>query len=154
MGKCKLDSLIDAAMTQLKEEGWIHHLARHAVACFLTRGDLFISWEEGARVFDRDLIDAVGLLNNGNWMRLSASSFFYQYFRVYGPHSFAKYDKEGVCETFTSAQEHAFKIHLRTLDGARKYESRCIIGVDYPKPMVDHAVAETVHGLDERGARG
>ncbi|KAL3929095.1 MAG: hypothetical protein SGPRY_002102, partial [Prymnesium sp.] len=30
---------IDAAMTQLRREGWIHHLARHAVACFLTRGD-------------------------------------------------------------------------------------------------------------------
>lgn len=28
---------IDAIMTQLREEGWIHHLARHAVACFLTR---------------------------------------------------------------------------------------------------------------------
>lgn len=31
---------IDAIMTQLRQEGWIHHLARHAVACFLTRGDL------------------------------------------------------------------------------------------------------------------
>ena len=38
---------IDAIMTQLREEGWIHHLARHAVACFLTRGDLWISWEDG-----------------------------------------------------------------------------------------------------------
>ena len=38
---------IDAIMTQLKREGWIHHLARHAVACFLTRGDLWVSWEEG-----------------------------------------------------------------------------------------------------------
>jgi cryptochrome len=28
---------IDASMPQLKEEGWIHHLGRHAVACFLTR---------------------------------------------------------------------------------------------------------------------
>jgi cryptochrome len=37
---------IDAAMTQLRKEGWIHHLARHAVACFLTRGDLYLSWEE------------------------------------------------------------------------------------------------------------
>ena len=26
--------------------GWIHHLARHAVACFLTRGDLYQHWEE------------------------------------------------------------------------------------------------------------
>jgi cryptochrome len=31
---------IDAIMTQLRTEGWIHHLARHCVACFLTRGDL------------------------------------------------------------------------------------------------------------------
>lgn len=41
---------IDAIMTQLRQEGWIHHLARHAVACFLTRGDLWISWEEGQKV--------------------------------------------------------------------------------------------------------
>ena len=41
---------IDAIMRQLKTEGWIHHLARHAVACFLTRGDLWISWEEGQQV--------------------------------------------------------------------------------------------------------
>lgn len=41
---------IDAIMVQLKKDGWIHHLARHAVACFLTRGDLWISWEEGMKV--------------------------------------------------------------------------------------------------------
>uniref|UniRef100_A0A4W5L8N1 Cryptochrome circadian regulator 4 n=1 Tax=Hucho hucho TaxID=62062 RepID=A0A4W5L8N1_9TELE len=41
---------IDAIMTQLRQECWIHHLARHAVACFLTRGDLWISWEEGMKV--------------------------------------------------------------------------------------------------------
>ena len=41
---------IDAIMTQLRQEGWIHHLARHAVACFLTRGDLWLSWEEGMKV--------------------------------------------------------------------------------------------------------
>ena len=41
---------IDAIMIQLRQEGWIHHLARHAVACFLTRGDLWMSWEEGMKV--------------------------------------------------------------------------------------------------------
>ncbi len=45
---------IDAIMTQLRQEGWIHHLARHAVACFLTRGDLWISWEEGMKVCARN----------------------------------------------------------------------------------------------------
>ena len=41
---------IDAIMTQLRQEGWVHHLARHSVACFLTRGDLWCSWEEGMKV--------------------------------------------------------------------------------------------------------
>lgn len=41
---------IDAIMKQLRKEGWIHHLARHSVACFLTRGDLWLSWEEGMKV--------------------------------------------------------------------------------------------------------
>lgn len=38
---------IDAIMRQLRHEGWIHHLARHSVACFLTRGGCYISWERG-----------------------------------------------------------------------------------------------------------
>lgn len=46
------------SVIQLREEGWIHHLARHAVACFLTRGDLWISWEEGMKVFEELLLDA------------------------------------------------------------------------------------------------
>jgi len=44
---------IDAIMTQLREEGWIHHLARHAVACFLTRGDLYQSWTKGQEVIKK-----------------------------------------------------------------------------------------------------
>lgn len=61
---------IDAIMTQLRTEGWIHHLARHSVACFLTRGDLFISWERGAEVFEELLLDYDWSLNVGNWLWL------------------------------------------------------------------------------------
>lgn len=57
---------------------WIHHLARHAVACFLTRGDLWQSWEDGAAVFDDLLLDADWSVNNFNWQWLSCSAFFYQ----------------------------------------------------------------------------
>ena len=53
---------IDAIMTQLRLEGWIHPLARHAVACFLTRGDLWISWEEGMKV---NVCSGVGILLRG-----------------------------------------------------------------------------------------
>lgn len=65
-------------------------------ACFLTRGDLYVSWERGRDTFDRLLIDGDPSINSGNWMWLAASSFFYQYFRVYSPITFGKkYDPEG-----------------------------------------------------------
>lgn len=81
---------IDAIMTQLREEGWIHHLARHAVACFLTRGDLWISWEEGMKVFEELLLDADWSVNAGMWMWLSCSSFFQQFFHCYCPVRFGR----------------------------------------------------------------
>ncbi|GBP64109.1 Cryptochrome-1 [Eumeta japonica] len=88
---------IDAIMKQLISEGWIHHLARHMVACFLTRGDLWISWEEGAKIFEKYLLDYDWALNSGNWLWLSASAFFYKYFRVYSPIAFGKKtDKDGL----------------------------------------------------------
>lgn len=58
---------IDAIMRQLRQEGWIHHLARHSVACFLTRGGCYISWERGAEVFEELLIDHESACNTGNW---------------------------------------------------------------------------------------
>ncbi|XP_021706475.1 cryptochrome-1, partial [Aedes aegypti] len=79
---------IDAIMTQLREEGWIHHLARHAVACFLTRGDLWISCEEGMKVFEELLLDADWSVNAGMW--LSCSSFFQQFFHCYCPVKFGR----------------------------------------------------------------
>jgi cryptochrome len=137
---------IDAAMTQLRLEGWIHHLARHAVACFLTRGDLFVHWEWGRDAFDRDLVDADWALNNGNWMWLSCSCFFYQYFRVYGPHSFAKkYDKDGAYVKHylpvlkNMPAKYVYEPWLAPLDVQKK--AGCVVGVDYPAPIVDHATA-------------
>ncbi|PIK55338.1 putative cryptochrome-1, partial [Apostichopus japonicus] len=66
---------IDACMKQLRMEGWIHQVARHAVACFLTRGDLWISWEEGLQVFYKYLLDADYSVCSGNWMWVSSSAF-------------------------------------------------------------------------------
>ncbi|KAH9873354.1 hypothetical protein J1614_005752 [Plenodomus biglobosus] len=87
---------IDALMRQLKEEGWIHHLGRHAVACFLTRGGCYIDWERGAEVFEEWLIDHEAACNIGNWQWLSCTAFFSQFFRCYSPIAFPqKWDKEG-----------------------------------------------------------
>ena len=134
---------IDAAMTQLRTQGWIHHLARHAVACFLTRGDFWVHWELGRDVFDKLLLDADWSLNNGNWMWLSASAYFHQYFRVYGPVSFPKkYDPEGVyVRHFIPAlkdmpKKYIYEPWTAPIDVQRA--AKCIIGVDYPRPVVIH----------------
>jgi cryptochrome len=87
---------VDAVMNQLRIEGWMHHLGRHLVACFLTRGDLWQHWEAGRDVFDKYLLDADYALNNANWQWLSASAFFHQYWKVYSPITFFRdKDKKG-----------------------------------------------------------
>eukprot|EP00038_Savillea_parva_P020948 m.32916 g.32916 ORF g.32916 m.32916 type:complete len:542 (+) comp4946_c0_seq1:304-1929(+) len=141
---------IDAIMTQLRNEGWIHHLARHAVACFLTRGDLWQSWEKGAAVFDRLLLDADWSLNNGNWMWLSCSSFFYQYFRCYSPVSFGKktdpegaYIKKHLPILRKFPKKYIYEPWTAPLDVQKK--AGCIIGKDYPKPTVDHKEVSKVN---------
>lgn len=136
---------IDAIMTQLKTEGWIHHLARHAVACFLTRGDLWVSWEHGQKVFEELLLDADWSLNAGNWMWLSASAFFHQYFRVYSPVAFGKKtDKHGdyikkylpILKKYPT--EYIYEPWKAPLSVQKA--ANCIIGKDYPKPIVQHEV--------------
>lgn len=87
---------IDALMRQLRQEGWIHHLGRHAVACFLTRGGCYISWERGADVFEEWLLDHETACNAGNWQWLSCTAFYAMYYRCYSPIQFPKKtDKEG-----------------------------------------------------------
>ncbi|KAI9684192.1 MAG: hypothetical protein M1829_003462 [Trizodia sp. TS-e1964] len=87
---------IDALMRQLRQEGWIHHLGRHAVACFLTRGGCYIDWARGANVFEEWLLDHEASCNIGNWQWLSCSAFYALYYRVYSPIAFPKKtDAEG-----------------------------------------------------------
>lgn len=134
---------IDACMIQLRQEGWIHHLGRHAVACFLTRGDLWQSWEAGAEHFESHLLDADYALNGFNWLWLSCSGFFYQYFRCYSPVAFQKKNDP------SGAYIRKYLPVLAKLPDKYIYEpwtapmavqqtAGIRIGMDYPKPMVDH----------------
>lgn len=134
---------IDAIMTQLRVEGWIHHLARHAVACFLTRGDLWQHWEEGAKVFDLYLLDSDWALNNANWQWLSCSNFFHQYFRVYSPVAFGKktdkngdYIRKWLPQLKDMPAKYIYEPWTAPLSVQRS--SSCIIGTHYPAPIVNH----------------
>ncbi|XP_069354390.1 cryptochrome-1-like isoform X2 [Maniola hyperantus] len=134
---------IDAIMIQLREEGWIHHLARHAVACFLTRGDLFISWEEGMKVFDELLLDADWSVNAGMWMWLSCSSFFQQFFHCYCPVRFGrKTDPNGdFIRKYIPALKNMPTRYIHEpwqAPAAVQEAARCHVGRDYPMPIVDH----------------
>lgn len=136
---------IDAIMRQLEQEGWIHHLARHAVACFLTRGDLWCHWEDGMKVFEEYLLDADWALNAGNWMWLSASAFFHQYFRVYSPVAFGKktdpngdFIRKYVPELKNYPSGIIYEPWKANIKSQEAY--KCVLGKDYPHRIVDHDV--------------
>ena len=57
---------INAIVRQLRQEGWIHHLSRHSIPCFLTRGGYYISWERSAEVFEELLINHEKTCTSGN----------------------------------------------------------------------------------------
>ncbi|KAF3195547.1 hypothetical protein TWF106_005435 [Orbilia oligospora] len=133
---------IDAIMIQLKTEGWIHHLARHAVACFLTRGGCYIDWERGAEVFEEWLLDHEISCNAGNWQWLSCTAFFSQYMRIYSPIAFPqKTDKEGnyvrhyIPQLKNFPEKYIYEPWKCPIPDQRA--AGCMIGKDYPKPMFD-----------------
>lgn len=137
---------IDAIMRQLQNEGWIHHLARHAVACFLTRGDLWISWEEGQKVFEQTLIDSDYSMNAGNWMWLSASAFSHHYTKIFHPVKFGKrtdstgeYVRRYIKELKDFPAKYIYEPWTAPIEIQK--EAKCIIGIDYPLPVVDHVEA-------------
>ena len=139
---------IDACMRQLTTTGWMHHLGRHAVACFLTRGDLWITWEKGAAVFEEHLLDADWAINTFNWLALSGvATWSPPYFRVYNP---SPDSKSSLNVPNVDAFIRTYVPELKNFPGkylvapwkapiADQRKANCLIGTDYPRPCVDHA---------------
>ena len=138
---------IDAMMRQLEETGWIHHLGRHAVSCFLTRGQLWQNWTYGRDVFERKLVDSDWALNNGNWLWLAGvAPFSMPYYRIYNPCPDSKsslnaettnadFIRYWVPELKSFPSKYIFEPHLAPISIQKSLN--CIIGVDYPLPIVD-----------------
>lgn len=88
--------LIDAAMTQLNETGWMHNRLRMVTAMFLSK-NLLIDWKKGEEYFMKNLIDGDHSSNVGGW-QWSASTGVdaAPYFRIFNPITQSeKFDKEG-----------------------------------------------------------
>ncbi|OWK50449.1 Cryptochrome-1 [Lonchura striata] len=114
---------------------------------------LQISWYKDAErlhkwkmVFEELLLDADYSINAGNWMWLSASAFFHQYTRIFCPVRFGKRtDPEGnyirkylpILKNFPS--KYIYEPWIASEEEQKL--AGCIIGQDYPFPMVNHKEA-------------
>jgi deoxyribodipyrimidine photo-lyase len=77
--------LVDAAMRQLNQTGWMHNRLRMVVASFLTK-HLLIDWRLGEKYFMQNLIDGDLASNNGGWQWAASTGCDAQpYFRVFNP---------------------------------------------------------------------
>ena len=77
--------LVDAAMRQLNQTGWMHNRLRMVVASFLTK-HLLIDWRQGEQYFMEHLIDGDLASNNGGWQWSASTGCDAQpYFRIFNP---------------------------------------------------------------------
>ena len=138
--------LVDAAMAQINQTGYMHNRLRMVTASFLVK-DLGIDWRRGERYFAEKLIDYDLAANNGGWQwAASTGSDAQPWFRIFNPVTQSqKFDPEGRFirrylprfARLPDALIHA-PWRARPIDLA---EAGIALGRDYPEPLVDHEAA-------------
>jgi deoxyribodipyrimidine photo-lyase len=138
--------LVDAAMAQINQTGYMHNRLRMVVASFLVK-DLGIDWRWGEKYFAEHLIDFDLAANNGGWQWASSSGCDAQpYFRIFNPISQSeKFDPQGKfirrylpqLAALPNDAIHAPWLAKPLVLGAAGVK----LGESYPLPMVDHAGA-------------
>ena len=138
--------VVDAAMRQLAESGWMHNRARMIVASFLVK-DLLVDWRWGERHFMQHLVDGDPASNNGGWQWTAGTGTdAAPYFRIFNPVlQGKKHDPQGayvrrwVPELARVPDKFLHQPWKMPLEVQK--QAGCIIGQDYPAPIVDHAWA-------------
>ncbi|MCC2638201.1 MAG: deoxyribodipyrimidine photo-lyase type [Moraxellaceae bacterium] len=130
--------IVDAAMRQLRQTGWMHNRLRMIVAMFLTK-DLFIDWRWGEKFFMQQLIDGDLAANNGGWQwSASTGNDAAPYFRIFNPVTQGrKFDPDGrfIREYVAELRDFDGDVHEPHGRGQASLFSA------YPPPMVDHGAA-------------
>jgi len=138
--------LVDAALRQLHQTGYMHNRLRMVVASFLTK-DLGIDWRAGERHFAEHLNDYDLAANNGGWQWAASTGCDAQpWFRIFNPVTQSqRFDPQGafirryVPELARVPDRH---IHLpAAMPAAALQACGMRLGEDYPHPVVDHARA-------------
>jgi deoxyribodipyrimidine photo-lyase len=138
--------LVDAAMRQLEQAGWMHNRLRMVAASFLAK-DLGLDWRLGEAWFAEKLLDFDLAANNGGWQWAASTGCDAQpWFRIFNPVTQSeKFDAEGrFIRRYLPelAAVSAKFIHAPwRMDAAQQAACGVVIGRDYPAPVVDHAAA-------------
>jgi deoxyribodipyrimidine photo-lyase len=138
---------VDAGMRQLRREGWMPNRLRLVVGSFLTK-DLGIDWRWGERWFMRLLLDGDEANNNGNWQWIASVGVDPQpaFRRIYNPARHQeRYDPHGdYVRRYVPELSDVPDRHLGepwTMPADVQAACGCVIGRDYPEPIVDHVEA-------------
>ncbi|MBS0355186.1 MAG: deoxyribodipyrimidine photo-lyase [Proteobacteria bacterium] len=138
--------IVDAAMRQILHSGFMHNRLRMIVASFLTK-DLGIDWRRGEAFFAEHLNDFDLAANNGGWQWAASTGCDAQpWFRIFNPVTQSeKFDPDGAfIRRYLPelAKVPAKFIHAPwTMPPIDQQLAGCMIGKDYPAPIVDHAQA-------------
>lgn len=134
--------LVDAAMQELIQTGFMHNRMRMVVSQFLTK-DLLIDWTWGEQLFNYHLIDYDAASNIHGWQwSASTGTDAVPYFRMFNPiRQSERFDKQALyIKTFLPILND---IDAKYLHDTSKFEKQIAkqgvtLGKDYPKQMIDH----------------
>ena len=128
--------IVDAAMRQLNQTGWMHNRCRMIVASFLTK-DLIIDWRWGEKYFMQTLIDGDLAANNGGWQWSASSGMDPKPLRIFNPASQTKkFDQDA--EYIRRWIPELKSVSAAMLVTGKISEAECD-RYGYPLPVVDHS---------------
>lgn len=136
--------LVDAAMRQLATTGFMHNRLRMVAASFLCK-DLLVDWRWGERHFAEQLNDFDQAANNGGWQWAASTGCDAQpWFRIFNPVTQSeKFDPKGrFIRRYVPELERVEDKFIHApwaMDAAAQKKAGCVLGRDYPAPVVDHA---------------
>jgi deoxyribodipyrimidine photo-lyase len=141
--------LVDAAMREINQTGYMHNRLRMVVASFLVK-DLHVDWRYGERYFAQHLNDYDLAANNGGWQWAASTGCDAQpYFRIFNPVTQSqRFDPEGkFIRLYLPELANVPDKHIHApwqMSDEEQAQSGVVIGRDYPPPIVDHAQARRV----------